>query len=330
MKKFYYLYNGRSALNFILKNHLLEKNQEILFPDFSCDVLFQNDNYNHYRYKFYPIKRNFKISLELIKKKITKKTRVILIINFFGITQNLKNLFSLCKKKKILLIVDDCHTFYRLNTSKDNDCDVKFFSPSKIFEKINIGGILQINNNSVLIHKKLKKSLIDDEIILELKRKIKKILMYEQFKFFKKRPKYEDYNFFKSKFILNDFSLNKKSIKKIEKINITKEKEIRKKNFKFWKLICKKINIKPLIKIQDIQHGCPLFFPALCKNKKKTKSIFDLAWKYNIDVVSWPSLHSNQKKNKKIINYWNKLVYFPMDKDFYQKKELLNDKKFKI
>ena len=92
--------------------------------------------------------------------------------------------------------------------------------------------------------------------------------------------------------------MNKKKYKKIEKINITKEKEIRKKNFKFWKLICKKINIKPLIKIQDIQHGCPLFFPALCKKKKKTKSIFDLAWKYNIDVVSWPSLHSNQKKIK--------------------------------
>ena len=90
----------------------------------------------------------------------------------------------------------------------------KIFFPSKIFEKINIGGILQINNNSVLIHKKLKKSLIDDEIILELKRKIKKILMYEQFKFFKKRPKYEDYNFFKSKLVLNNFTLNEKKYKK--------------------------------------------------------------------------------------------------------------------
>ena len=63
MKKFYYLYNGRSALNFILKNYILEKNQEILFPDFSCDVLFQNDNYNHYR-------KNFSIEFkDFVKRK---------------------------------------------------------------------------------------------------------------------------------------------------------------------------------------------------------------------------------------------------------------------
>ena len=87
--------------------------------------------------------------------------------------------------------------------------------------------------------------------------------MYEQFKFLKKRPKYEDYNFFKSKFILNDFSLNKKSIKKIEKINITKEKEIRKKNFKFWKLICKKINIKTINKNSRYSTWMSSFFSCI-------------------------------------------------------------------
>ena len=169
MKNFYYLHNGRSALNFILKNVHLKNNQEILYPDFSCDVLFQYDSQNNYKYNFYQIKRDFKISLNLIKKKITKKTKIILIINFFGIKQNLKSLYKLCKKKDILLVVDDCHTFYNLKKSNNNDCDVKFFSPSKIFDEINIGGILQVNTNSLRITQKLRKSLFDYDFILNLK-----------------------------------------------------------------------------------------------------------------------------------------------------------------
>ena len=73
MKKFYYLYNGRSALNFILKNHLLEKNQEILFPDFAVTFYFKMIIITIIDINFYPIKRNFKISLELIKKKLQRK-----------------------------------------------------------------------------------------------------------------------------------------------------------------------------------------------------------------------------------------------------------------
>lgn len=325
MKNFYYLHNGRSALNFILKNVHLKNDQEILYPDFSCDVLFQYDSQNNYKYNFYQIKRDFKISLNLIKKKITKKTKIILIINFFGIKQNLKSLYKLCKKKDILLVVDDCHTFYNLKKSNNNDCDVKFFSPSKIFDEINIGGILQVNNNSLKITNELRKSLFDYDLILNLKNKLKKISIYKKLKFSRKRPKYEDQNFFESSINVNNFSLTKKNIKKINSINIFNENKKRKYNFKFWVSICDKLKIKPLLKIKDIEHGCPLFFVAHCRNENLRKNIFDLGWKNKINIISWPTLHSDQKKNKKVINYWKKLIYFPMNEKFYKKK-LLNEK----
>ena len=49
MKNFIYLYNGRSAFNFALSNLDLKKDDEILYPEFSCDVIFQFDpkNYSH-------------------------------------------------------------------------------------------------------------------------------------------------------------------------------------------------------------------------------------------------------------------------------------------
>ena len=84
MKNFYYLHNGRSALNCALNYANLESKDEILYPEYSCDVIFQYDNKQKYNYKFYETKKNFFISLKLLKKKITSKTKVIVIINFFG------------------------------------------------------------------------------------------------------------------------------------------------------------------------------------------------------------------------------------------------------
>ena len=39
MKKLYYLYNGRSALNVVLDSINLKATHEILYPEFACDVL---------------------------------------------------------------------------------------------------------------------------------------------------------------------------------------------------------------------------------------------------------------------------------------------------
>ncbi len=322
MKKFYYLYNGRSALNFALNNIGLKQSDEILYPEYSCDVIFQYNNKKKYNYKFYQTKGNFYFSLNLLKKKITKKTKVIIIINFFGIKQNLKNLYKFCRKKKILLFVDDCHTFYELHKSSSNDCDIKFLSPSKIFNKIVIGGILQINNNSIKIKQKLPILKFNSSPIKVLKQKLKKTLLYEKLKFSKSRPKFENVNFFKSKFILSKYLLNKKDIVKIKSLNFKNENKLRVQNFKYWSQICKNLNIKPILKINNIKSGCPLYFPAMCKSSTEAIKIFDFGWKNKLEIVSWPTLHTSQRKNKRLISLWKKTVYFPMDKKYYKTKKI--------
>ena len=46
--------------------------------------------------------------------------------------------------------------------------------------------------------------------------------------------------------------------------------------------------------------------------------IFDFGWKNKLEIVSWPTLHKNQRKNKRLVNYWKKIVYFPMNKKYFQ------------
>jgi len=324
MKKFYYLSNGRSALNYALDNLNLKKIDEILYPEYSCDVLFQHSKKNIYNYKFYKTRNNFFLSLNLLKKEITSNTKIIIVINFFGIKQNIKELYKLCKKKKILLFIDECHTYYDLNKSSDNDCDVKFFSPSKIFNELNNGGILQINNKSIQLNSKLKKK--SDYLInffSKIKKKLKNNPLYENYKFSKKRPLYEDKNYFKSTYNVNNFKLDTHNISLINSLNINKENKNRIKNFKFWILLCKKLKIRPLLNIKDIKHGCPLYFPAECKLYKDSIKLYDFGWKNNIEIISWPTLHFSQKKNKKLINQWKKMIYFPMNKNYFDRRNLL-------
>lgn len=323
MKKFYYLNNGRSALNYALDSLKLKKNDEILYPEFSCDVLFQYSKKKTYNYKFYKTKDNFFLSLELLKKKITQKTKIIIVINFFGIKQNFKKLYSLCKKNKILLFIDDCHTCYNLNKSSDDDCHVKFFSPTKIFSQLNIGGILQINNKSIELRNRKIDSNNTTNFLITIKKKIKKNLLYEKYKFQKKRPLFEDQNYFKSAYNVSDSLLDNDNIFKIKSINIKNENKKRIKNFKFWFSLCKKFKIKPLLNITDIKHGCPLFFPAISQSYKHSIKLYDFGWSNKIEIVSWPTLHSTQMKNKKLINLWKKIIYFPMDKDYFNRKDLL-------
>jgi len=327
MKKFYYLYNGRSSLNYLLSNLNLKKNDEILYPNFSCDVIFQYSKNKKYSQKFYNIEKNFFFKLKSIKKSLSKNTKVIIIINFFGIKQNTKNLYKFCKKKNIHLVIDDCHTYYNLNKNINNYCDTKFLSPSKIFKHVYVGGILQINNNKIKINNNLKTKNYNFSYKFLLKEKIKKTNIYNKFKFMHERPKFENPDFFKSEYKIKNFFLDKKSVKFINELDVKKEIHNRSKNFKFWKKVCKNLKIRSLIKLNNVKHGAPIYFPAICKNSLEASKIYDLGWKNYVEIISWPTLHKSQRNNNKLLNYWRKLVFFPMDKNYYKRKEILRWKK---
>ena len=51
MRNLYFFYNGRSALNYVLNNLSLPNDDEVLYPEFSCDVLFEYTT-KKFNYKF--------------------------------------------------------------------------------------------------------------------------------------------------------------------------------------------------------------------------------------------------------------------------------------
>ena len=309
MKNLQYFYNGRSTLNFILETLNIDRDKKILYPEFTCDVLFQYRN-RKYKYDFYSTNKDFSINFNLLKKKITKQTKVIILINFFGILQNTKKIYNFCKKKGIYLIIDDCHTYYNPKLKLNSCCDFKFFSPGKLFPKLDYGGILVTYNKDISFKKEVK-TCEKQFSKSKFKYLIKSTIFYKTIKNFKKRPQYENPYCFKSKYIVKNCILNKIDKKKIENLDYKTQNLISHENFKFWVKISNQLKIKPLISFNDVKHGIPLYFVAKCKNKHDAQKIFDLGWKNNIEITSWPTLNRKMIKNRLLIDYWNKLVFFP-------------------
>ncbi len=55
-------------------------------------------------------KENFNISLKDLEKKITKKTKALMLIHVLGISTNMSKLLKIIKKNKIILVEDTCES----------------------------------------------------------------------------------------------------------------------------------------------------------------------------------------------------------------------------
>ncbi len=144
-KNFLFTDMGRSAFKIIIEKLNL-KNSQILFPAFICDIFYPILK----EYQIEPIfldvnLKTFNIKIEEIPKKITKKTKAILICHTFGLPVDFEKLyFTLQNIQSQIYIIEDCaHAFLAKynNTFLGNFGDFSFFSLYKQFPTVR-GGLL--------------------------------------------------------------------------------------------------------------------------------------------------------------------------------------------
>ncbi len=99
--------SGTDALHMAYLLGDIKKNDEIICPVFTCTATNIPLLYIGAKIKFADIDPlNLNISIESIKKLITKKTKAIVFVNYGGILCNLEELNKIAKKYKLLLIQD--------------------------------------------------------------------------------------------------------------------------------------------------------------------------------------------------------------------------------
>jgi len=166
-KKHFFTNTGRASLYIILKALKIKKGEEIIIQSFTCMAVIVPLKWLNITPIYADIDPNtYNISLESIKRRISKKTRAVIIQHTFGkpaeITKIKKYIADINKKReenKKIYIIEDCA--HSLNIKVQNQYlgtfgDASFFSFGQDKVVSTTQGGCAIGNNKE-IEKKIKK-----------------------------------------------------------------------------------------------------------------------------------------------------------------------------
>ncbi|NQU95500.1 MAG: DegT/DnrJ/EryC1/StrS aminotransferase family protein [Candidatus Omnitrophica bacterium] len=151
---------GRNAMYAACNALGLKKGDEILTPAFDCDGSLQPFRVLEYKPIFFRSDpRTFSADLEDIKKKITPKTKLLHIINHFGMPQPWNDILSLQREVNIPIMEDNAYSLFSSLDGKPFGTfgDAAIFSLRKNLPLAD-GGMLRINNPRYKFTEDSKKS----------------------------------------------------------------------------------------------------------------------------------------------------------------------------
>jgi len=145
--------SGRSSLMAILNSLGLEENDEVLLQAFTCNAAANPIIWSGLKPVFVDCdEETFNIDVEDLKKKITKKSRVVMVQHTFGLPAELDEILEICRQNNLILIEDCAHSLgaeYR-NKKIGTFGQAAFFSFSrdKIISSV-YGGMAVTNNDNL-------------------------------------------------------------------------------------------------------------------------------------------------------------------------------------
>lgn len=143
--------SGTSAIYLAIKALKLKKNSEILLPNISYAAAGNAIISAGYKVKLVDVEKKLPvIDLNDLKKKISNRTKAIIVVHISGRSNNFQEIFNLCRKKGIIIIEDAAEALFSklnkkyLGTIGDIGC--YSLSPNKIITS-GQGGLIVTNNS---------------------------------------------------------------------------------------------------------------------------------------------------------------------------------------
>jgi dTDP-4-amino-4,6-dideoxygalactose transaminase len=152
--------NGTDALEIAIKTLNLKKDSEILVPANTWISTAEAVLNNNYSVKFVDIGNDHNICTNDLKKKISKKTKVIIAVHLYGNPSNIIEIRKICKNNKIYLI-EDCAQAHGATVGGKKvgtfgDISTFSFFPTKNLGCFGDGGMIVTNNKKFfLLSKKI-------------------------------------------------------------------------------------------------------------------------------------------------------------------------------
>jgi dTDP-4-amino-4,6-dideoxygalactose transaminase len=133
VKHAYSFNSGRSALMAILDALELEPGSEVLLQAFTCNAAANPIIWSGLRPVYVDCNNNYNLDAKDLLKKITPKSRAVMVQHTFGQPCDLDELTHICREKKMVLIEDCAHSLGACYKGKNVGTfgDVSFFSFSR-------------------------------------------------------------------------------------------------------------------------------------------------------------------------------------------------------
>lgn len=133
VKHAYAFNSGRSALMAVLDGFKFEAGSEILMQAFTCNAAVNPIIWAGLKPVYVDCNNNYNIDIEDLKKKITPKSRAVMVQHTFGQPCDLDEIVEFCREKKLFLIEDCAHSLGAAYKGKNIGTfgDASFFSFSR-------------------------------------------------------------------------------------------------------------------------------------------------------------------------------------------------------
>jgi len=121
--------SARAGLFAILRSLQLEKNSQVLLQAFTCNAAVNPIIWAGLKPVFVDIDETLNLDPEDLRKKITDKSRVVMVQHTFGYSANLEKVSEICRKHNLILIEDCAHSL----SAKYHGKPVGTFSKASFF-----------------------------------------------------------------------------------------------------------------------------------------------------------------------------------------------------
>ncbi len=144
--------SGRSSLFAILKALHLEKGSDVLLQAFTCNAVSNPILWMGLNPIYVDAADEFNIDVEDLKRKITSKTKVLIIQHTFGLAANIDEVISIVRQNNITLIEDCAHAlgaeYHGKKVGTFGDAAFFSFSRDKVISCV-YGGMATTNNDEL-------------------------------------------------------------------------------------------------------------------------------------------------------------------------------------
>ena len=143
--------SGASALHLALIAIGISKNDEVIIPSYTCIAVAFPVLYLQAKPILADVNDDYNISIIEIKKKITDKTKAIIVPHMFGCPADIKEIKEICEEKDICLVEDCAQSIGALYHDKKvgtfGDISIFSFYATKMMTTIQ-GGMVCTNNSN--------------------------------------------------------------------------------------------------------------------------------------------------------------------------------------